>query len=106
MACDIFLNELLPSGGITVFVIAYDETDKLIEKVKVSKDGTGSFKFTKLDSLKTYRLYFRPVGANSFSREYAGSKNGNYYEGTANWDDAEVFQTQSVVHFKFSEGEW
>ncbi|KPA09378.1 PKD domain protein, partial [Candidatus Magnetomorum sp. HK-1] len=99
-------GELLPSDEITVFAIAYDETKQLVEKVEVSKDGTGTFKFTKLYSDANYRLYFRPVGASSLSREYAGSKNGNYYEGTANWDDAQIFQTQSIVHFKFSEGEW
>ena len=96
----------MPSGGITVFAIAYDETPDMVEKVKVSTDGTGAFKFTKLNSDTNYRLYFRPVGANNLPREYAGSKNGNYYDGTFNRGDAQIFQTQSVVHFKFSEGEW
>jgi len=99
------LGNLLPSGG-SVFVIAYNANHKLVEKVKVSKDGSGSFIFTKLDSLGSYRLYFRVVGLSGFSREYAGDKAGDYYEGTGSWDDALEFQTQSVVHFGFSEGVW
>ncbi|ETR64958.1 MAG: hypothetical protein OMM_15051, partial [Candidatus Magnetoglobus multicellularis str. Araruama] len=98
------LGNLLPSGGKIVFAIAYDISHKLVEKVKVSQDGR--FTFTKLDSQGSYRLYFRPVGMSGFSREYAGSKVGDYYEGTGSWDDAQEFQTQSVVHFQFSEGEW
>ena len=60
----------------------------------------------KIDSLEGYRLYFRVVGLSGFSREYAGSKVGDYYEGTGIWDDALEFQTQSFVNFGFSEGVW
>ena len=67
---------------------------------------SGSFTFTKLDSLEGYRLYFRVLGLSGFSREYAGSKVGDYYKGTDSWDNALEFQTQSVVHFGFSEGVW